>query len=213
MFCSGTFAKTAVGRHLASCKARWASIESSGKGSRRTRLLHLAVQGRYNPQYWMHLEADAKATLRDMDDFLRFTWLECCGHLSAFRIDVETYYSTVFEAGDKGMLVQLGKVLQPGLKCYYEYDFGTTTELALRVVSERDGEAAVEPIQLLARNDAPSIACSSCGETATQVCAVCVYSGTEWLCEDCAMQHECGEDMLLPVVNSPRVGACAYAGP
>lgn len=24
--------------------------------------------------------------------------------------------------------------------------------------------------------------------------------------------HECGEDMLLPVVNSPRVGMCDYTG-
>ena len=33
-----------------------------------------------------------------------------------------------------------------------------------------------------------------------------------WLCQSCADEHECGEDMLLPVVNSPRTGVCGYAG-
>jgi hypothetical protein len=32
------------------------------------------------------------------------------------------------------------------------------------------------------------------------------------LCQACAEDHECGEDMQLPVVNSPRVGVCGYAG-
>jgi hypothetical protein len=32
------------------------------------------------------------------------------------------------------------------------------------------------------------------------------YHGT------CAGGHECGEEMLLPVVNSPRVAMCGYTG-
>jgi len=32
------------------------------------------------------------------------------------------------------------------------------------------------------------------------------------VCEGCAGEHECGEEMLLPVVNSPRVGMCGYEG-
>lgn len=32
------------------------------------------------------------------------------------------------------------------------------------------------------------------------------------LCDTCAESYECGEEMLLPVVNSPRVGMCAYDG-
>jgi hypothetical protein len=32
------------------------------------------------------------------------------------------------------------------------------------------------------------------------------------LSEDCAQTHEFGEDVFLPVVNSPRTGVCAYAG-
>ena len=36
--------------------------------------------------------------------------------------------------------------------------------------------------------------------------------GGRWLCEDCAKTHECGEEMLLPVCNSPRLGVCGYCG-
>ncbi|MDI6903856.1 MAG: hypothetical protein QMC77_09015, partial [Methanocellales archaeon] len=56
------------------------------------------------------------------------------------------------------------------------------------------------------------IICESCGKTATRVCTQCVWSGEGWLCDECAGKHECGEDMLLPVVNSPRVGMCGYTG-
>ena len=44
-------------------------------------------------------------------------------------------------------------------------------------------------------------------------CAQCIYEGGGWLCEACAKSHECGEEMLLPVVNSPRVGTWGYTGP
>ena len=49
-----------------------------------------------------------------------------------------------------------------------------------------------------------------CGKPATSVCTVCVYEEGGWLCAECAKAHECGEEMLFPVVNSPRVGMCAY---
>ena len=45
------------------------------------------------------------------------------------------------------------------------------------------------------------------------VCTECVFDDGGWLCETCAVKHECGEEMLLPVVNSPRVGMCGYTGP
>jgi hypothetical protein len=110
------------------------------------------------------------------------------------------------------MDVALGEVLSPRMKFYHEYDFGTTTELTLRVVSERKGEFKGKSIQVLARNDPLTIICGSCRKIATQVCSQCIWSGEGWLCDECAPKHECGEDMLLPVVNSPRVGMCGYTG-
>ncbi len=53
----------------------------------------LLVEGYRMPEYWMYLEAPAQATLGDLDKLLRKTWLECCGHLSAFEIAGVSYSS------------------------------------------------------------------------------------------------------------------------
>ena len=106
----------------------------------KTSLFHLVAQGTYAPADWMHLEIPVEATLRDLDQFLRDIWLECCGHLSAFTIG----------------------------STQYELD--------------------------------------------TLVCARCIWNDQGWLCDRHAPQHKCGEEMLLPVVNSPHVGMCGYTG-
>jgi hypothetical protein len=112
------------------------------------------------------------------------------------------------------MDVPLADVLNVGTKFTHEYDFGSTTELRLRVVGEREGVPLddEDPVTLLARNDPPDIRCVVCGEPATQVCTSCNWQDQGWLCDKCAPKHECGEEMLLPVVNSPRVGVCGYTG-
>jgi hypothetical protein len=196
---------------------RKAFVEKMGKG--KTRILHIAVQGRYSPEYWMHLEVVADARLKALDSFLREVWLECCGHLSAFTIEGVSYNSSLdkeslFYSGfrDKSMNYKISSVLRVGTRFIHEYDFGTTTELALRVVSERIGEPINNPVHIMARNDPPKIACEVCGKAATQVCTQCIWDGKGWLCDKCASEHKCGEEMLLPVVNSPRVGMCGYTG-
>jgi hypothetical protein len=224
-FCNATFSKAAITKHLNSCEQRKAALESSleKKGSRRTKIFHIVVEGRDLPVYWVHLEAAASATLKDLDSFLRNTWLECCGHMSAFTIQETRYIAGsgidsmwvdigFKPGGEKDMNIALGKVLAPELKFYHEYDFGTTTELVLKVVSEYEGAFERKPIRIIARNEPPQILCNVCGKIATKVCAQCIYEGKGWLCDKCARKHECGEDMLLPVVNSPRVGMCGYTG-
>jgi hypothetical protein len=69
-------------------------------------------------------------------------------------------------------------------------------------------------VELLARNDAPQIACDQCGtgKPATQICTECMYQTGGWLCDDCITTHDCDPAMLLPVVNSPRAGICGYTG-
>jgi len=219
--CHATFNKAAMTRHLASCKER-ATVSETPVGKprpKKAKIYHLVVEGRYLPEYWLHLEAPADATLGDLDHFLRNIWLECCAHLSAFTIEGMRYTSSPepsFFAFDdfeeEGMDVELAEVLRPKMKFHYEYDFGTTTDLTLKVVAEREGEFEGKRIQLLARNEPPPIVCVVCGKNATKVCSQCVYSGEGWFCGKCARKHECGEEMLLPVVNSPRVGMCGYMG-
>jgi hypothetical protein len=111
---------------------------------------------------------------------------------------------------EKGMGAPLGQVVDVGDKFSYEYDFGFTTELALKVVGFWNQDKPKGAVQLLARNEPPQIACVQCEtQPATQICTQCEDA---WLCESCAAAHGCGEEMLLPVVNSPRVGVCAYTG-
>jgi len=209
--CNSTLSKGGMTRHLQSCLQR--EVVSEAPPGRKTKLLHLAIEGRYLPDYWMHLEAPADGTLDDLDDFLRDIWLECCGHLSAFTIGERTYFSHPGEdLGDEGMDVALGGVLRPGTRLQHEYDFGTSTYLTLRVLSEREAETSSKSIEILARNNPPLITCEMCAGIASLVCAACIWSGRGWVCEECAGEHECGEEMLLPVVNSPRVGMCAYTG-
>jgi len=225
-YCNTTFTKATMTKHLKSCKQRKDALEWTLKdrGTRKTKVFHIAVEGRYLPQYWMHLEAPANAALKDLDDFLRDARVECCGHLSAFIINNVWYERDtgfvgamgpmIFGKGGptKNMDILQGYLLRPGLKFHYEYDFGTTTHLNLKVVAEREGRIGEERIQLLARNNPPPITCGSCGKIATQVCAKCIYENKGWLCDKCSRKHECGGDMLLPVVNSPRVGTCGYTG-
>jgi hypothetical protein len=139
-FCKATFSKSTMTKHLASCKQGKAVPERSlgEQQFKKTKTFHLVIEGRDLPEYWMHIEASADAKLADLDGFLRDTWLECCGHLSAFRIEGKTYVSNPDEdMDDEGMDVVLDDVLRPKMKFLHEYDFGTTTELVLRVVAER----------------------------------------------------------------------------
>ena len=206
--CGGTFSKAVMGRHLSKCK----QVTSGNE------VFHLRVQGGYRNIYWMHLAVPQDLTLKKLDQFLRHTWLECCGHLSAFTI-VNLRYSAapmedIFDSRikEKSMNVKIGQVLNIRSKFLHEYDFGSTTELSLEILGLVDLGQRPKGVEILARNDAPQIVCDECGAGATQVCTQCLWQGNGWLCEDCAEHHKCGEEMFLPEVNSPRVGVCAYTG-
>ncbi len=313
-FCKGEIEKAKMTQHLKYCKQRATEIATeleSTPALKKTRLFHILVEGRYNPQYWMHLELSASDTLADLDDFLRVIWLECCGHLSEFTIggtsyssepedyfyfgedatdeeseeelnvgellqtfppeylkmlpknflsefqkfetidDLVTYLketlnsipkkgvphsqeewdayreryfqSQVLEAllemlEDRSLDVSLEKVLKVGQKFSYEYDFGSSTDLTLKVLSEREGAIQNEDeeehtIEILARNVEPGMLCKVCGKPAKFV--VGGYFDVEenaFCSKKCVKKSGEDADMLLPVVNSPRVGVCAYTG-
>jgi predicted RNA-binding Zn-ribbon protein involved in translation (DUF1610 family) len=202
--CGKECPKNGMTKHTATCEHRKSGRESH---------LHLLVQGLYQPEYWLHVEAQPKARLDDLDMFLRHIWLECCGHMSSFEINGQLYVSVrTYDSEERTMSAELGKVLIPGVKIKHTYDFGTPTELSLRVVGELPGASTKEKIRLLARNLAPQFECADCGKPATQLCSQCSWECDAWFCDDCASEHECGEEMLLPIVNSPRVGQCGYTG-
>jgi len=218
-FCQRELSKSGMTRHLESCEQR-AAIQAeaaSHQKIQKTRALHLIVEGYRLPMYWMHLEVAVDTTLATLDRFLRDTWLECCGHLSVFRIGGFNYYvdaemDAYWDVRRKNMQVKLEEVLSPGQTCSYEYDFGSTTELLVKVIAEQEVEMKGRAIQILARNSLPIIPCDVCGAPATSLCTQCIYEDTGCLCDACAKDHKCGEEMLLPLVNSPRAGVCGYTG-
>ncbi|MEI7557046.1 hypothetical protein [Candidatus Chlorohelix sp.] len=93
--------------------------------------------------YWLHLEISADTSLLKLDKYLRNIWVECCGHLSAFTIGGQSYADSIdpeYATNDKNMRgVKLGNVVEEGQSFDYEYDFGSTTELRLKVVGECEG--------------------------------------------------------------------------
>ena len=208
--CGRRTSKAAMGRHLEKCAAE--NDASRGKAGR---LLRLRMEDAYSPIFWMDVEMKAGATLSELDDFLREIWLECCGHLSAFEIGGRSYSSAPYD-GERGMGVKIGEVLAPGTGFHHTYDFGTSTELDLRVTGERQGRIGDGPLRLLSRNEALEWECAVCGEPAAWVCGYCIYeTESPFYCEAHASseEHECGDEALLPVVNSPRMGVCGYTGP
>jgi hypothetical protein len=220
--CQGKFKKSVMTRHLAKCiAAHEAEQPAIGKKKPKAgKLLHLVVEGRGMPMYWLHLDVAATATLYDLDAYLRKIWLECCGHLSQFKIG-GTHYSVQPAEDDfwgpwgkdfeeRDMNVPVGKIFHRGLAFSYEYDFGSTTELTLKVVSEREGKLSDKhAIRLLTRNDPPPIPCGNCGQPAVWIDMEDSWEPSGWLCERCAGNNR---EMFLPVVNSPRTGVCGYTG-
>ena len=202
LLCKSQYTGTGMTKHLLTCLPKNLEKGSKQKKIKSQPFHHILIKGHYSPEYWLHLKVASNANLKDLDQFLRDIWLECCGHMSAFRCG----------EGELGMGRKLGDVLSPGMDLLHEYDFGTTTELLVKVLAEYEGPMQKKrPIEILARNEPLEIPCDECGESlAVEICTECQWDGAGWLCEACAEDHECGEDMMLPVVNSPRTGVCGY---
>jgi len=196
--CGHSATKSELVRHLAQCAAAHDPNDA-------TRILvQLHFESADDARYWIYVEARADATLQQVDALLRHVWLECCGHMSAFHVG----------QAEPSMRSKVGEVFRSkGLKFRHDYDFGTTTLLKGQVLGVRDGSLGRRAVRLLARNDPLVWPCAECGAPATVICPLCVDSDTCLFCEAHAPEHPCAqEEVFLPVVNSPRMGVCGYAG-
>jgi hypothetical protein len=113
------------------------------------------------------------------------------------------------------MATRAGGLFKKGLKLSYEYDFGSTTHLTLKVAGAREALiAAPNEVRVLARNLPPHIPCGICHKNeAAFIDMENAYDESSWFCERCAEEHELNtEERTLPVVNSPRTGVCGYTG-
>ena len=120
----------------------------------------------------------------------------------------------------KDMNYRLKDVVDTGDTISYEYDFGSTTELILKIHSSRTGEKNAGEIVILSRNNPPEIICSNCGcKKVKWVNPYAYHEGLPFWCEDCLKEDEDDDEedfyepeFLLPVCNSPRMGVCGYEG-
>ncbi len=204
LVCHKNITNRTADKHLRTC------IKSAGYLRASKPSYQIKVQNTCRPEYWLILLARADTTLSVLDSLLRDVWVDCCGHLSAFIIDRQEYQSSP-EGSEDGMDIPLSKVINNLQIFEYEYDFGSTTYLTLTVT----GTCKIFPpgeITILSRNDPPKPPCHICGGDASLYCANCLDE-EEWVfCENCAYQHDCGEDDFRAITNSPRWGVCGDVG-
>ena len=193
--CGAIVAKSGFLKHFS-------SRHSGGEEAENQKCVLLKVEDAEDKVYWLYLDMPLTSTLKTLDTFLREIWLECCGHMSAFyqRGGVEIGKSTKLER------IPTGSVL------FYEYDFGSTTELRITFLHPVSRPKQRKAVRLLARNLPLLFECGQCGEAADYVCCECdAMEEYPFFCEKCMASHE-HEGCALPAVNSPRMGVCAYCG-
>jgi len=178
----------------------------------------IRVEGYHTKMFWLLVLARHDATLSDLDRLLRDVWVECCGHLSAFKIYGRRFSSysgedDFNEDEESGLSVPLDEVIGPDSTFTYEYDFGSTTILRLSVVGLSAVSPKSQPLILIARNNRLEIPCYFCKEKGE-------YLVTDWpddpyqivICRDCTKKktEELESESVIVFPNSPRAGVCGY---
>jgi hypothetical protein len=196
--CGTEVDKELMKTHVIEC-ARKSDIKGNEEN-----IIQIFVEADGMPEYWLIIEGREKATLQQLDKLLRKTWLECCGHLSAFfdkriQIPKKIIFAEYFT--------------KTGRKFNYEYDFGSTTYLNGKSFNKRVGNIGKKAVRILARNNPLELRCVECEKKAEIVCPFCIDMELYLYCNEHAKKHKCAEEeAYLPVVNSPRMGVCGYTG-
>ena len=148
--CQETVPGSRIRRHLLSCVEAHTGLKPSqtpGKKDRRKIALktaYISIRSREQP-HWLELGVRCDTTIRELDMFLRALWLECCGHLSHFKINGVTYSVMVPLPGERRRFdpmddeeaawLHMGKSVNATVplltKFEHEFDYGSPTELLL----------------------------------------------------------------------------------
>ncbi len=209
-FCGEVTTHRAMPRHLRGCDARQAAADAASRGGKAPTeaLFHLRLQDKYREEYWLDVEMRGAATFAELDAWLRAIWLECCGHASRFSIGG-------WKGEDIAMDARLSRYFEPGVMLTHTYDFGSSSFTFVKHASTRVAAPLTErPVMLLARNLLPAYPCGECGKTAEVLCMHCAVEKGAWnpLCPAHAAKKPHDRRPPAPLVNSPRVGMCEYAG-
>ncbi len=201
LICNSDYTTQGIGKHIRSCIKK--KFEGVSHKDVTYYLLHIHPD--FTKHYFLYLLCVQNTKLEELDNFLRAIWLECCGHLSAF------FHGRFNELPKDYTMSQLSDISKDVV---YHYDFGSTTELRIKIIGEYKGPLGLkEKIVILARNAQPVVPCDECGERpAVEICTECQWDDRGWLCEQCVEKHPCDRDLFLPVCNSPRTGVCGYEG-
>jgi DNA-binding transcriptional regulator/RsmH inhibitor MraZ len=198
--CHNFFASSGIQRHVGACSKKYVESSKSESSS-----YLFKIYDKYMPDYFLHVLISEEAQLGHIDNFLRDIWLECCGHMSAFRQDY-----------DELKMDDYVECLTHAKKTEYTYDFGSSTNLIIEFKKEFHGTQE-HLIKLVARNTAIKASCHRCeNKEAKFICTECMYGGDEIIfCADCVKKHiekyHDGESyMISNFVNSPRTGVCGY---
>lgn len=197
-FCKQDFTKKQIIDHLDKCEKRKKDISVKN--------LRLRIIDPYIKNFWLLVEVDNKAKLKDLDQLIRDVWVECCGHLSLFG-----NYGN--EIGKQRIIIE---TLNHRDTVGYVYDFGSSTELTIEALGYSNYQLSnKKKVELVARNYLPLSNCTKCGERATQICVACAEEEPVFVCDKCAEKYhneenEKEEHYLLPIANSPRSGVCGY---
>ena len=211
LFCGKTISGSSISKHVETCRRKFFKIDEDD-ASEGPYATHILITSNYDRKYWLHAAVVDYAEFADIDDFLRRNWLECCGHLSSFEFG-EMILSSDPDGDffDFGMDIPFAAELEIGDVVHYTYDFGDSTDLEIEVMDEfpLPSNRDYPPVFLMAHNLAPDLLCD-CGALADDICHSCYDTA---LCSKCAELHDCGDEFLVKIVNSPRCGQCAYDGP
>ncbi len=197
--CGQRVAKSVMTRHIKKCLP---TVEEDPESQ--TEMMLLRVDAAYSKLYWLYLGVEPDVALYDIDYALRQIWLECCDHSSAFfscsmrcepDMDMTCAQAFAFDA----------KPLE------YIYDFGSSTRLKITAAGSSPARTSLS-VWRLAQNEDPVWRCALCEEPASQIVSEAACGSNSLLCDTHAEPRIAQGDMLLPVVNSPRMGVCGFGG-
>ena len=201
-YCNKELNEKTIKRHMKNCSEIKKKIEELSSGNKKQRnQFMIAIKSKYDGnEYCIYLSIDENLSLLHIDQFLRDIWLECCEHLSAFKIKGKFYQ-------DYSMDTRLKDILTINEKFEYEYDFGSTTYLILEVVDVIEVPASFSQIEIIARNYEVKHCCAVCGVETEYY----NYENDQWECKKCMDKNN---DMIskFDYCNSPRDGVCCYGG-
>ena len=146
-YCNKELTERTIKRHMKTCSEIEKVIEEKKTECHIVRNQYvLSIKPKYDKdKYCMYLSIDGDLSLKHIDKFIRDIWVECCNHLSMFKIS-----GCIFHQDD--MAVTINEIISEGSKMEYIYDFGSSTELELEVVEIKQVPVSYSQIQIIARN-------------------------------------------------------------